>query len=200
MKWKQKARLGVALLIAVVSVLAGCGKASEQSNHTSPSPDVSANEPGSADLSKQIELSIAAWDIQTNFEKPNAKNDVIYDDIAKKFNITIKPVQITWNDWAEKVKVWAASKQLPDIFANSLATDNTALYESWAKQGVIKAIPDDLSAYPNLQKLLSLPSVQPLKVDGKFYMIPRGGGDDTPGTAYPLSEGLGGASRLYVAA
>jgi putative aldouronate transport system substrate-binding protein len=160
-------------------VLAGCGKGAEQS--TNKSPDVSANEP--ADLSKQLELSIASWDIQTGFENPNAKNDAIYNEkIAQKLNITIKPVQITWNDWQEKTKVWAASKQLPDIFINAIATDNTALYTSWAQQGVIKAIPDDLSAYPNLQKLLSLPSVQPLKVDGKFYMIPRGGGDETPAT------------------
>ena len=102
-----------------------------------------------------MELSVAVWDIQTGFDAPNAKNDTVYNDLAKKFNITIKPVQITWNDWQEKAKVWAASKQLPDIFADAVATDDTGLYVSWAKQGVIKAIPDDLSAYPNLQKIFS---------------------------------------------
>ena len=53
------------------------------------------------------------------------------------------------------------------------------LYQTWAKQGVIKALPDDLSPYPNLKKLFSNPAVQPAsRVDGKFYTIPRFGGDD----------------------
>jgi putative aldouronate transport system substrate-binding protein len=175
MKFKQRVLLGVALLLIVGTALTGCGKGEDKPSNTSQGAS-------NKETVAPMELSVAVWDIQTGFEKPNAKNDTIYNDFTKKLNITIKPVQITWNDWQEKAKVWAASKQLPDIFANSLATDNTALYDSWAKQGVIKAIPDDLSAYPNLQKLFSLPSVQPLKVDGKFYMIPRGGGDDTPGT------------------
>jgi putative aldouronate transport system substrate-binding protein len=185
MKMVQKrAIIWSSLLLVAGSVLSGCGNGEEKSSTSSASPKETASAaPKSNDsVSKQLELSIASWDIQTSFEKPNAKSDAIYNDLAKKFNVTIKPVQITWNDWAEKAKVWAASNQLPDMLANSLATDNTALYTTWAKQGVIKALPDDLSAYPNLKKLMSLPSVQPLKVDGTFYMIPRGGGDDTPGT------------------
>lgn len=184
MKIKKRAIVGATLLLAVGMGLVGCGKEGEKTSNTS---EVSTNDTTNQDTKdsatqKQLELSVAAWDIQTGFTKPNASNDTIYNDMAKKLNITIKPVQITWNDWQEKAKVWAASQQLPDIFVNSLATDNTSLYQMWAKQGVIKAIPDDLSAYPNLQKLLALPSVQSLKIDGKLYMIPRGGGDDTPGT------------------
>ena len=112
-------------------------------------------------------------DIKNGFDDPGAKNDTIFNDVQKKFNITVNPVQITWNDWQDKAKVWAASGQLPDIFPNAIAVDNPSLYASWAKQGVIKALPDDLSKYPNIAKIMKLPSVQPLKVDGKFYMIPR---------------------------
>ncbi len=111
--------------------------------------------------------------IQDGFNAPGAKEDVIFNDLQKKFNVTIKPVQVTWNDWQEKAKVWAASGQLPDIFPNAIAVENPALYASWAKQGVIKALPDDLSKYPNLARIMALPSIQPLKVDGKFYTVPR---------------------------
>ncbi|WP_261306313.1 extracellular solute-binding protein [Paenibacillus andongensis] len=175
--FKQRVLVSSALLLLAGMVLSACGNGESKST-TSPSTTPQKSDAKAMD--KQLELSIAAWDIQTSFDKPNAKNDAIYNDIAKKFNITIKPVQVTWNDWTEKVKVWAASNQLPDMFANPIATDNTALYTTWAKQGVIKALPDDLSAYPNLKKLMSTPAVQPLKVDGKFYMIPRNSGDDTP--------------------
>ncbi len=201
--FKQRVLVWSSLLLVVGTALSGCSKGDDKNVSSSASPNVTAGttqKPNDPAMDKQLELSVAAWDIQTGFDKPNAKNDAVYNDLAKKFNITIKPVQITWNDWQEKAKVWAASKQLPDIFADAVATDDTALYVSWAKQGVIKAIPDDLSAYPNLQKIFSSPAVQPLKVDGKYYMIPRMGGADTcrfeTGQAHPLSEGLGRGSRL----
>ncbi|MFA6857324.1 MAG: extracellular solute-binding protein [Treponema sp.] len=85
-------------------------------------------------------------------------------------NVTIKPVQITWNDWQDKTKIWAASGQLPDIFIGDF---NRSIYNSWAEQGVIKALPQDLSKYPHIKEVMSLPSVQPWLIDGKFYKFPR---------------------------
>lgn len=119
------------------------------------------------------EVSVAIMDIQTAFDNPAAKDDKIYNNLESKLNVKIKPVQITWNDWGDKAKLWAASGELPDIFANAVATDNVGLYNTWCSQGVIKALPDDLSKYSNIKKIMLMPSVQPLKRNGKFYMIPR---------------------------
>lgn len=174
MKLKQKALVGVALLLTVGTTLAGCGKGEEQTTNTSPG-QTSNTAQSSDDLSKPVELSVAVWDIQSGFDAPNAKNDTVYNDLTKKFNVTFKPVNVSWNDWQEKAKVWAASKQLPDMFADDL---DPGMFQTWAKQGVLKPLPDDLSPYPNLQKMMSNESVLPLKVDGKFYSIPRFGGED----------------------
>ena len=170
MKVKQKALVCSALLMLAGTALSACGK---EENKPNASPSATAERHRSqmnTALSKPLELSVAVWDIQTGFDAPKAKNDTVYNDLTKKFNITIKPVQITWNDWQEKAKVWAASKQLPDMFANEV---DLGLYQTWAKQGVIKPLPDDLSPYPNLKKLFSSPAVEPalrpLKVDGKYY-------------------------------
>ncbi len=94
------------------------------------------------------------WGIQDGFNAPGAKEDKIFNDLQSKFNVSIDPVQITWNDWEEKLKVWAASNQLPDIFPNALA-GNLGMYKTWAKQGVIKALPDDLSKYPNIKRVMA---------------------------------------------
>lgn len=126
---------------------------------------------------EKIELSVAIWGIQDGFDADNANNDVIFNDMEKKLNITIKPVQVTWNDWQDKEKMWAASGQLPDIFAGLL---DPALYKTFAKQGIIKALPTDLSKYPNLKKIMSLSSISSKKINGKFYMIPRVGGSLDP--------------------
>lgn len=174
MKVKKQVIVGAAVLTVVAAALTGCseGGGTKTETNAPSNPPSQANVKG-ASTNNHLELSVAAWDIQSGFDDTNAKNDTIYNELANKFNISVKPVQITWNDWQDKIKVWAASNQLPDIFVDAIATDNPGLYETWAKQGVIKAIPDDLSAYPNLQKILSQPSVQPLKINGKFYMIPR---------------------------
>ncbi|GHU18747.1 hypothetical protein FACS1894163_11080 [Spirochaetia bacterium] len=116
------------------------------------------------------EISVAWFGIQDSFDRPNAKNDVFYKQLCEKFNITFKPVQITWNDWKEKAKVWAASDQLPDIFVSDSPLGE---YFTWANQGVIKALPADLSKFPNIKKIMDQPSVKPLAVDGKFYKFPR---------------------------
>jgi putative aldouronate transport system substrate-binding protein len=123
-----------------------------------------------APYSKHLEISVSLWNIQDGFDDPNAANDTIYNNLVQKFNVTIKPVQVTWNDWMEKFRLWAASNQLPDVFATDASAGE---YKTWATQGVIRALPDDLSGYPNIQAVMSLPSVKPLTIDGKFYKYPR---------------------------
>lgn len=174
-KCKRVIALSVGLLL-LVSVFAGCGSSGNNTQVTEPTTAVTAETPSSTDAaapnenSEKLELSVAVWDIQIGFTDPNAANDTIYNDLCSKFNIDIKPVQVTWNDWQDKYKIWAASNQLPDLFADE---NSRGEYNVWATQGVIKALPDDLSKYPNIQKVMSLPSVKPWAIDGKFYKFPR---------------------------
>jgi putative aldouronate transport system substrate-binding protein len=125
---------------------------------------------GTGTFTRRIELSVANWGIQDGFDDPNAKNDAIFNALCEKFNITMNPVQVTWGDWMDKAKIWAASNQLPDLFPTDAPLD---LYTTWATQGVLKAFPDDLSKWPTIQKTLSQPSVTPIAIDGKFYKYPR---------------------------
>ncbi|RCW48368.1 extracellular solute-binding protein [Paenibacillus prosopidis] len=168
--------MAVSLILA--AVIAGCSSNSNEPKEPAASNAAeNSNSGGEASTNNEaaapVELSVSLMGIQDGFDAQGAKEDKIFNDLQKKFNVTIKPVQVTWNDWQEKAKVWAASGQLPDIFPNAIAVENPALYASWAKQGVIKALPDDLSKYPNLARIMELPSIQPLKVDGKFYTVPR---------------------------
>jgi putative aldouronate transport system substrate-binding protein len=167
-KSKSKKMLGFICFTVLSLAFVGCS-----SKNSLPSTTSGGQSTTEGNGMKPIELSLSIWGIQDGFDDPKAKNDTIYSNLTKKLNLTIKPVQVTWNDFNDKYKVWAASKQLPDIFASAIATDKPDLYSSWAKQGIIKALPDDLSSYPNIKKVMDLPVVQPLKVDGKFYMIPR---------------------------
>jgi putative aldouronate transport system substrate-binding protein len=171
----------IALLLIVVLVAAcsnnngntGAGTVSSNEGNTSQPSASESDTPAALPNAEKLELSFATWHIQEGFDDPGAKDDTTFNQLTEKFNVSIKPVQVTWDDWTDKYKIWASSNQLPDMFVNALVTDNPGLYVTWAKQGIIKPLPDDLSKYPNLAKIMELPSVQPLKVDGKYYMIPR---------------------------
>lgn len=171
-KSKRLVSLAICMLL-LVSTFAGCGSTSDSDASTaavSSTASTTAAAGKETRNTEKIELSVAMWDIQNGFDDANAKNDTIYNDLCSKLNITIKPVQVTWNDWQDKFKIWAASNQLPDLFANSL--DN-GQYTTFATQGVIKALPEDLSKYPNIKAVMELPSVKPFAIDGKFYKFPR---------------------------
>ncbi|GHU90616.1 sugar ABC transporter substrate-binding protein [Spirochaetia bacterium] len=163
MKRKQAVVIVVSLLAAVFC-LGGCKGKSQGAGSSAGNADAGNS------FAEKIELSVAMWGIGEAFNDPNAKNDTIYNALSEKFNVTIKPIQVTWNDWQEKSRIWAASDQLPDLF---IADAPAGQYNTWATQGVIKALPDDLSKFPNIQAVMAQPSVKPLAVDGKFYKFPR---------------------------
>ena len=167
--WKRW--LGV---ILAAGILAGCGGASDEAASSAGTQAASAAEAGEEQASgEKMVIRISGWDLQEQFEAENAENDTIYNEMSDKLGIEVDPITVTGSDWTEKTNVWAASGQLPDLFYASVSTDNPAQYRSWARQGIIKALPDDLSAYPNLEKLMSMEVMEPLRVDGKFYTIPR---------------------------
>lgn len=96
--------------------------------------------------------------------------DTYSSDFGKKFNINLKPIAFTWSDWADKLKIWAAAGNLPDLFAHDQP------YYQWAKQGLLKGIPvATLKAkYPNVLRYIPQNIQDALTIDGKLYSIPRG--------------------------
>ncbi|MFX3635944.1 MAG: extracellular solute-binding protein [Candidatus Pristimantibacillus sp.] len=115
-----------------------------------------------------MEISVAFWDVDAEIAK--IEKDPIVQDILKKFNITFKPVNTTWDDYGQKIQTWAASNQLPDIFA--IDAIGTQYQRKWVQQGVVSALPD-LTKYPNLTKYFETSDIKGLAVDGKHYTVPR---------------------------
>ena len=185
MKLTKKFLSGLLCMIMVIS-LAACGGSDNSgtannsqtegaaAGQTAEGSDTNQAAAVSDEELEPMEISIAIWGIQDAFDNANAETDTIFNDLCEKFNITIKPVGVTWNDWQEKNKVWAASGSLPDVFCDANSSGNLGLYITWAEQGVIKAIPSDLSAYPNLEQVFGWEAVKPLAINGTYYLVPRG--------------------------
>lgn len=139
---------------------------------------VSACSASAADTS--IDVTYAFWGNEKWGSDPN---DSYATDFGKKFGINLKPVAMSWSDWNDKLKLWAATDTLPDIFPFEQP------YFQWAKQGLLKGIPvATLKAkYPNILRYVSPGILEALTIDGKLYGIPRGHWDLTKHKALDLS-------------
>ncbi len=160
----------ISLLLALIMVLslAACGGDSKTPDNGSKTPAGNDSSGGTADGGKleHMDISVGYWDVETAL-----CGDDIQKFIEEKFNVTFEPMNVTWDDYYEKEQTWAATDSLPDVFCADFRA--SATFGKWAREGVIRSIPEDLSAYPNLSAYLDSPAAEGCKIDGDLYCIFR---------------------------
>lgn len=163
----RKVRLFVIItLIVVMIIISGCN------NLTFDKGKGEETEAG-GNLEPKTEISIALWELA----QISPVNDPLSKRLEKQLNIKIKPVSIPATEYTQTYQIWAASGQLPDVFAVDAV--NSQYYRNWVNKGIIRALPDNLSKYPNLTTYLNSSDFQYLKDNGKMYCIPRKTYDST---------------------
>lgn len=182
-KRKQWLAMGLSVALAATA-LTGCAQSTPKDSSKAEVPAAGESTAASAedstealpgqtcetkDYSKEesLEISLAIWGV----EDALAAGDEVLQNIENRFNIRFVPENITWDDYEEKIQLWAASGSLPDVFAGAFRT--TGNFQKWAQQGLIKEIPEDLSFYPTLQKYMESDEKDTCMVDEKVYCIFR---------------------------
>ena len=101
-------------------------------------------------------------------------NDNYTEFLNEKFGVSIKPTNYDYADWDESVNSSIKGKNLKDMLHFNLKAYNFgSTYEKWVDQEIIKALPDDMSKWPNLKAMLDgISNLDALKFDGKLYCIP----------------------------
>ncbi|MCQ6561333.1 extracellular solute-binding protein [Paenibacillus mendelii] len=160
----------VALFLTTALILTASGCKKDNEPIAEPPIDTTS------DNGKHLDISVSFWGIGRAFEK----NDEVLQKIEHDFNITLQPVQVSWADYEEKFKVWAASDKFPDLFAHSIINDSPGIYSDWIKQKLIRPLPEDLSQYPNVFEIAQIADTRALRRDKKLYMLPR--------NAYPTND------------
>ncbi len=171
----MKKLLSMILAAAMLAGAVGCG------NEKTTAGDVKS------DYADKITFSITATEAEDRFGPE-------VDYLKKKFNIDFEVYNVTESDWSEKVRIWMATGNMPDVMQASVNNKNFAEYMQWASQGLLKELPD-LSKWPNLQKLVDeFDCDDYFMVDGKRYAWV------SPNNLYDLKGELpqsGGYSFLY---
>lgn len=126
-----------------------------------------AAEPPKPAAAEPMRISVAFWNVTDELV-----GDRLQRYVEDKFNIVFDAVNMTYDNYTERLQQFASSDELPDIFANDIL--GTSAYESWITQGKIRSIPKDMSAYPLLEAYLDQPYNERFKrSNGAYYMIPR---------------------------
>ena len=100
--------------------------------------------------------------------------DYYIRQIEKKFEVKIKFNTYSWANWSTQVTGQVNGGNLPDVFHANIDSYNFAnSYKFWANEHIIKPLPEDLSAWPNIQNMIEHTSnIDALKINGKLYGIP----------------------------
>ena len=100
--------------------------------------------------------------------------DYYIRQIEKKFGVKIKFQSYSWANWSTQVTGQVNGGNLPDVFHANIDSYNYAnSYKFWATEHIIKPLPEDLSAWPNLKTMIENTSnIESLKIGDKLYGIP----------------------------
>lgn len=169
MKRKQLLSLVLAGVMSL-GMLAGCGDKESASVSKNENTATESENSGDTQDSKmeKIDVTVAVWGADAGL---SGAEDPILDIIEEKTGVHLIPQNITWDDSEQKIQLWATNGQLPDIFAGDYV--GKSFFYNWIEQGVIRALPEDLSDYPYLSEYLQMERAQAAMQDGKYYMIPR---------------------------
>jgi len=111
--------------------------------------------------------------MNTTAEPPSAE-DARWNDYTKKFNFSVDWVPLQYSERFEKLRIWLATDELPEITWIGLNENVYAEYITWIKTGLFSEIPD-LGPYANIRAMYDRPDMVAdilCTFDGKLMTLP----------------------------
>jgi ABC-type glycerol-3-phosphate transport system substrate-binding protein len=128
-----------------------------------------------SESANRMQISMGFWDIQS-MENASGK-DAVWQMIEDKFDIEVQPINLNWSDYNERYLIMAISGSLPDIFAATTTSvtsgDNVLQMSDMLARDLLRPLPEDLSAYPLVEKTVNELRDFITYEDGNIYAFPR---------------------------
>jgi len=176
---KMKRLLLMMLVAVLLLAMIGCGgggsSTSNQQQKSSGSTDVSTTPAADGDkeenkYAEPMTISFASVQLETGVDY---NGDEFSKYFLDKYNIKWDVIPLTWDNWAERLRIWISSNDMPD-----LATWNYVHGEavSYAEQGLVRRFPDDWKTrWPNVAKAYENTGLGPAveEITGGTYFLPK---------------------------
>lgn len=155
----MKRALSIVLCVILAGVFSACSDAGGQgtgdrvsggSNATDTVQSTAADEtlPAEKDYSEKMTISLATVQIQDGKDYTNG--DDLTRHFTEKFNLQWDITSLTWENWAERLRVWINSDDMPDMVVWDYKHGEAVTY---AEQGLVKQLPEGWKDnYPHLAK------------------------------------------------
>ncbi|MBT3271976.1 MAG: extracellular solute-binding protein, partial [Spirochaetales bacterium] len=117
-----------------------------------------------------VTITYNVYNTTLDYEK-----DDVYRWVEEEFNVELKRFQASGADWQEKLQIWVASGDMPDVMNWDFKYHHMPQYNEWVRLGALRPLPEDLSKYPNLKNdiLDKMVTDDLLRIDGKRYALPH---------------------------
>lgn len=165
---------GCSASVAPAQTSAGAATAAasvQPSSAASVQPAASASTAPANNFEKNFKISASCLLLEDGYDY---QQDNLVKFYQQKYNVQLELYPVSWANWADKTKVWITSGDMPDITMYDI---NFTDYQNYAKQGLIKALPDDYAQkYPLLADEMSKTLIADFakdRLDGKLYMVPK---------------------------
>jgi putative aldouronate transport system substrate-binding protein len=155
-------------------VLAACGgrtNAAPAAGSAGPAVTFPGGWKPTGDYSKKLNFEIMALQATEGYDF--TAGDELVKWYSDRFNYTLNITSVTFDNWAERVRLWIAAGELPDVAVIDYKHQDMA---GWIDQDLLFKFPDNWKQrWPNVANAFSLTSLGPEmeKVFGGVYFLPR---------------------------
>ncbi|MDR2303290.1 MAG: hypothetical protein LBE10_01695 [Treponema sp.] len=168
---KFKKIMATVILAALILGAAGCRAKEAPQASRAPAIEFPGGWKPTADYGEQVTISTAAVLSIDGYDYSNG------DDFAKwysrHFNSRLEVTTLGFENWAERLRIWISSGDMPDVVVFDYAHPDVA---GWVEQGLLKKLPDNWKQrWPNAARVFGVTGVGPQmdKVFGGTYFLPR---------------------------
>lgn len=113
----------------------------------------------------RVEISVGMEDVRQALVQ-----DPLCSVVEQRLGVKLEPQALDGQNQTTALQIAAASQRLPDLLVYHLG--GTGIPQVWKEQGVIRSLPQDLSAFPHLEAYLRELDTEPLEMDGRLWCIP----------------------------
>lgn len=173
---RRKALIG---LSALTLVLAGCGGGGDGGEAADPAADSSLSRAGAmADFGVNQQFKATEpleFEVLYNNHSfyPNKNDWLFWEELTKRTNVTIKPIEVPLSDYEQKRGLLVGSGQAPLIIPKTYPGQE----DTFVSSGAILPVSDYIDLMPNFKDKVAKWRLEPelntrRQADGRFYLLP----------------------------
>ena len=168
----MKTRLFALALVLILAL--GCVACSAPAQAPEDAADPTAQSPEAPAAETDSAFTEHVTFTMNTTSDPPAEDDALWNYYTDKFNFTVDWVPLQYAERFDKLRIWIATDDLPDVVWIGLNDVIYSEYITWMNSGMFAEVPS-LDAYPNIQAMYDQEAMlgdELCTFDGKLMSLP----------------------------